>query len=118
MDITVFFKTTLDNQARTIELLEQLVAAQGGEAKKPAAAAGKKPAAGKKVSITKSQATAAVTKVKETLGAPAAREVLQACGVAKLAEMAEDNYEAVYAAANKALEDAASPEEESNDDDI
>lgn len=113
MDITVFMKQHLDNQATIIELLK------GGEAGKTTAAAGKTTTTKTttKPKVTKSQATAAVNKVKEMLGAPAAREVLSSCGVGKLAEMAEANYEAVYAAANAALE-AGPGEEETNDEDI
>lgn len=116
MDIVVFMKTHLENQATIISLL------QGGAG---AAASTDKPAdkgkaaAGKKPTVTKTQATAAVNKVKDSLGAPAAREVLQSCGVGKLAEMTEDKFEAVYAAANARLAAAEEPEEEEgNDDDI
>lgn len=115
MDITVFMKQHLDNQATIIALLQ----AQGGSAAaagKPAATAGKKPAAGKAPKVTKSQATAAVKKAQETLGTAAARELLASCGVAKLAEMAESDYEAVYTAANTALE--AGEEENTDDGDI
>ena len=116
MDITVFMKQHLDNQATIIELLK------GGAAPGKTTTAAGKTAAGAKTTtskpkVTKSQATAAVNKVKEMLGAPAAREVLSSCGVGKLAEMAEANYEEVYAAANAALE-AGSGEEETNDEDI
>lgn len=113
MDITVFMKQHLENQATIISLLQ----GQGGTAAgagKVAAGAGKKPAPGKKPTVTKSQATAAVKKVQDTLGSPAAREVLASCGVGKLAEMAEADYEAVYAAANAALE-GGEPETEEED---
>lgn len=112
MDITVFMKQHLENQATIIALLQGQA---GGTttAAKTTAAAGKKPAA-KKPTVTKSQATAAVKKVQETLGSPAARELLGSCGVAKLAEMTEADYEAVYAAANAALE-GGEPETEEED---
>lgn len=118
MDITVFMKTHLDNQAQIIALLKGGAGAAASTDKPAAAAKGKAPAAGKgKPSVTKTQATAAVNKVKETLGAPAAREVLQSCGVAKLAEMGEADYEAVYAAANERLTAHENGEEEENNDD-
>ena len=115
MDITVFMKQHLENQATIIALLQGQA---GGAATttKTTAAAGKKPAAAKKPTVTKSQATAAVKKVQETLGSPAARELLGSCGVAKLAEMTEADYEAVYAAANAALE--GGDETETGDEDI
>ncbi|QFG04473.1 hypothetical protein JT326_gp70 [Aeromonas phage vB_AhyS-A18P4] len=111
MDITVFMKQHLENQATIIALLQGQA---GGAATttKTTAAAGKKPAATKKPTVTKSQATAAVKKVQETLGSPAARELLGSCGVAKLAEMTEADYEAVYAAANAALEGGETETEE------
>lgn len=120
MDITVFMKTHLDNQAQIIALLKGGAGA-AASTDKPASTTQKKAPAGKgKPSVTKTQATAAVNKVKETLGAPAAREVLQSCGVAKLAEMGEADYEAVYAAANERLtaHENGEEEEETNDDDI
>lgn len=110
MDITVFMKQHLDNQAQIIALLQGQGGAAAG-AGKTAAAAKKAPAA-KKPTVTKSQATAAVKKVQETLGSPAARELLGSCGVAKLAEMTEADYEAVYAAANAALEGGETETEE------
>lgn len=113
MDITVFMKQHLENQATIIALLQGQ--AGGTAAAKTTAAAGKKPAA-KKPTVTKSQATAAVKKVQETLGSPAARELLGSCGVAKLAEMTEADFEAVYAAANAALE--GGDETETGDEDI
>ena len=113
MDITVFMKQHLENQATIIALLPGQ--AGGTTTAKTTAAAGKKPAA-KKPTVTKSQATAAVKKVQETLGSPAARELLGSCGVAKLAEMTEAEYEAVYAAANAALE--GGDETETGDEDI
>ena len=113
MDITVFMKQHLENQATIIALLQGQ--AGGTTTAKTTAAAGKKPAA-KKPTVTKSQATAAVKKVQETLGSPAARELLGSCGVARLAEMTEADYEAVYAAANAALE--GGDETETGDEDI
>ena len=117
MDIVVFMKTHLENQATIISLLQGGAGAAAASTDKPAAKG--KAAAKGKPSVTKTQATAAVNKVKETLGAPAAREVLQSCGVAKLAEMGEADYEAVYAAANERLTAHENgEEEETNDDDI
>ena len=113
MDIVVFMKTHLENQATIISLL-QGGAGAAASTDKPAATAAK----GKKPTVTKTQATAAVNKVKDSLGAPAAREVLQSCGVGKLAEMTEDKFEAVYAAANARLAAAEEPEEEEGNDDI
>lgn len=115
MDIVVFMKTHLENQATIISLLQGGAGAAAAPADKPAA--GKKPA-GKKPTVTKTQATAAVNKVKDSIGAPAAREVLQSCGVGKLAEMTEDKFEAVYAAANARLAAAEETEEEEAEDDI
>ena len=114
MDITVFMKQHLENQATIIALLQGQAGGTTTTAK-TTAAAGKKPAA-KKPTVTKSQATAAVKKVQETLGSPAARELLGSCGVAKLAAMTEEDYEAVYAAANAALE--GGDETETGDEDI
>lgn len=111
MDITVFMKQHLENQATIIALLQGQAGGTAATAK-TTAAAGKKPAATKKPTVTKSQATAAVKKVQETLGSPAARELLGSCGVAKLAEMTEADYEAVYAAANAALEGGETETEE------
>ena len=118
MDIVVFMKTHLENQATIISLLQGGAGAAASTDKPAASAAKGKAAAGKKPTVTKTQATAAVNKVKDSLGAPAAREVLQSCGVAKLAEMGEADYEAVYAAANERLTAHENGEEESNDDDI
>lgn len=118
MDIVVFMKKHLENQDTIISLLQGGAGSAAASTDKPASTAkGKAPAKGKP-SVTKTQATAAVNKVKETLGAPAAREVLQSCGVAKLAEMGEADYEAVYAAANERLTAHENGEEETNDDDI
>lgn len=111
MDITVFMKQHLENQATIIALLQGQAGGTTTTTAKTTAAAGKKPAA-KKPTVTKSQATAAVKKVQETLGSPAARELLGSCGVAKLAEMTEADYEAVYAAANAALEGGDNETEE------
>lgn len=116
MDILVFMKQHLDNQAQIIALLQGQGGAAAGAAAKTTPA-GKKPAAGKKPTVTKSQATAAVKKVQETLGSPAARELLAGCGVGKLAEMGEADFEAVYAAANEALA-AAETDGEGEDDGI
>ena len=119
MDIVVFMKTHLENQATIISLLQGGAGAAASTDKPAATAAKGKTAASKKPTVTKTQATAAVNKVKDSLGAPAAREVLQSCGVGKLAEMTEDKFEAVYAAANARLAAAEEPEEEEgNDDDI
>ena len=114
MDITVFMKQHLENQATIIALLQGQAGGTTTTTAKTTAAAGKKPAA-KKPTVTKSQATAAVKKVQETLGSPAARELLGSCGVARLAEMTEADYEAVYAAANAALEGGDETETEEED---
>lgn len=115
MDIVVFMKTHLDNQAEIIALLK---AGAGAAASTDKPASTTKKTTTKKPTVTKTQATAAVNKVKDSLGAPAAREVLQSCGVGKLADMAEDKFEAVYAAANARLAAAEEPEEEEVEDDI
>ena len=118
MDIVAFMKTHLENQATIISLL-QGGAGAAASTDKPATTTKGKAAASKKPTVTKTQATAAVNKVKDSLGAPAAREVLQSCGVGKLAGMTEDKFEAVYAAANARLAAAEEPEEEEGaEDDI
>ena len=63
MDIVVFMKTHLENQATIISLLQGGAGAAASTDKPAASAAKGKAAAGKKPTVTKTQATAAVNKV-------------------------------------------------------
>ena len=73
MDIVKFMTAHLENQATIISLLKGGAGA-AASTDKPAAAAKGKAAAAKAPKVTKTQATAAVNKIKDTLGAPAQDE--------------------------------------------
>lgn len=61
---------------------------------------------------TQSEMQAALNKVKENLGTPAAKAVIKEAGFAKMADITEDKYDEVYKACQAALGD-----DEGEDDD-
>lgn len=73
----------------------------------------------KKPTHTKEETTAAVIALKDAAGAPAARDLLAAHGIDKVANVPAEKFDVVYDAAVAALEEFnASKGEETNDDDI
>lgn len=112
MSLDAILASIVSNQEKIIALLSNGAPAAAGTTTKTTTTKGTTKG---KPSVTKSQVTAAVTKVKEALGAPATRELLAANGVAKLVEITEDKYDAVYAAANAALEAQNSSSEDEDE---
>jgi hypothetical protein len=113
-----------------IELLIAAVEANTAALKGGSAApAGKAPAAGKAAAagktdkakaVTVEQAQAAVTKIKNDFSLEEAKKVLTKCKLAKLAEVSDDNADAVYKAALKhheALTAAGEEEPEEEEED-
>ena len=91
--------TLIAAQNRTNELLEALAGSGGKTAGDTAAKTGAKTTAAKKEpAVTVEQARDAAIELKEAHGATVVKEILTANGVAKLAEMKDDQAEPVYKA--------------------
>lgn len=67
---------------------------------------------------SKQETTDAIVSVKETLGAPAAKALLSDHGFAKLADITEDKFDALFDAATDLLPQEEPAAEEPTDDEI
>ncbi len=112
-------ETIVANQTRIIELLE---AQQGGAASTTTKTTGGKSTGGKGktdtapvTKFTQQEVADLIVSVKDTFGGAAAKEILQASGFAKLADIKPEKFDDLHAAATAKM---AEKKEEPADDDI